>query len=73
MTALFLGWPIVTEHREVRCGERDAADDALALVAGRLKHMAMSDGMWEDSRAALMVLGYTRDQIDTALVRYGQL
>lgn len=47
--------------------------DAFALIVGRLKHSAMSDGMWEDSRDSLMVLGYTVDQIAAALERYRTL
>ena len=50
-----------------------AKDDALALIVGRLKHSAMSDGMWEDSRDALLALGYTEDQIRAALERYRSL
>ena len=52
-----------------------AADrlDALALIVGRLKHSAKSDGMWEDSRDALMTLGYSADRIEAAIERYQAL
>lgn len=48
-------------------------EDALALVVGRLRHSAMSDGMWQDSRDALLTLGFTQAEIDTAGERYLEL
>ena len=48
-------------------------EDALALIVGRLEHSAASTGMWEDSRDALLALGFTQDEIDRARERYLKL
>ena len=48
-------------------------EDALALIVGRLRHTAASDGMWEDSRDALLTLGFTQAEIDNAADRYYDL